>query len=292
MLRSVMVVGLFAIGAVSLSGASVGQTRGSSPFEETVNRYKSREMPKIVGGVEAKDGAYPWQVSLAVSWIANPARAHFCGGSIYNERWIVTAAHCLVGQKPEDVHVIVGTNELEPGTQRHNASRLVIHKGYDRASQDQDIALIELYEPLALGDKVKPISLLTASDENQVLKPDVPLVVTGWGATQEGGGVVSTLREVKVPFVTRDTCNDPLAYNGDVTANMICAGVAAGGTDSCQGDSGGPLVVDAAGPSNRLAGVVSWGEGCAREGKYGVYARVPNYGDWVAKCVAEPDRCQ
>lgn len=271
---------------------SFAQTRGSSPFNETVDRYEKRLAPKIVGGVLAPDGARPWQVSLAVGWIANPAQAHFCGGSIYNSKWIVTAAHCLNGLDAKNVNVIVGTNKLAPGVMRLNAVRLLIHGQYNDATHDQDIALVELYDPIALGPRAKEIALIQGSGEASVLVPDAKLLVSGWGATQEGGDTVSTLREVEVPFVARETCNDPLSYNGDVTKNMICAGVAAGGRDSCQGDSGGPLVYGAGSANPILAGIVSWGEGCARPGKYGVYARVANYGDWVKQCVASPDSCQ
>ena len=133
--------------------------------------------------------------------------------------------------------------------------------------------------------------LVGSGEEGQLLVAGAPLVVSGWGATTEGGDTVSTLREVGVPYVTRDVCNDPLSYADGVTTNMLCAGVAAGGQDSCQGDSGGPLVFGAGGGNPRLAGVVSWGEGCAQPGKYGVYTRVAIYGDWVKQCIATQQKC-
>lgn len=94
------------------------------------------------------------------------------------------------------------------------------------------------------------------------------------GAQREGGGASASLYKVDVPIVDRDTCND--AYGGDITDGMVCAGLEAGGKDACQGDSGGPLTID-----GTLVGVVSWGNGCARPGYYGVYSNVGKFADWI-----------
>jgi secreted trypsin-like serine protease len=263
----------------------------NADFDDTVLRFLQNKEPKIVGGQLAAPGEYPWQVSLLVSWIANPNQAHFCGGSIYNNKWIVTAAHCLAGVGVADVHVVAGTNVLLPGVLRVNAARLIVHKDYNAGTTDQDIALIELKTPLALGTTMQQIALLAPAEENAVLVKDKVLTVTGWGATSEGAAVVRDLREVDVPFVTREVCNDPLSYGGRITENMICAGKATGGQDSCQGDSGGPIVFRASGEAPKLVGIVSWGEGCARPGKYGIYTRVTRYNDWVRNCIANPASC-
>ena len=265
--------------------------QGSVPYRVTVERYLKKEQPKIVGGQLAGSGAYPWQVSLGVSWIASAYQAHFCGGSVYNETWIVTAAHCLEGTPPKDVVVTAGTNVLGVGGSRHNVNRIIVKRDYVSGTHDNDIALVELVEPLILGTAVKPVALLTAQEEPQLLVKDTLLVAVGWGATQQGGQTVRDLRFVTVPFVERTSCNRPLAYDGQITSNMICAGVTSGGVDSCQGDSGGPLTVGT-GTAPRLAGVVSWGEGCAKPSRVGIYTRVANYGTWVQSCVASPKTCQ
>jgi secreted trypsin-like serine protease len=266
-------------------------TRDSSDFDDAVDAFVNRKSPKIVGGTEAAPGAYPWQASLEVSWIADPSSAHFCGGSIYSARWIVTAAHCLKNLHPQDIHVVVGTNVLTPGVKRINAQQLIVHKQYNAKTSDYDIGLIELRDPITLSATAKPIALLDPAKESQILSTGRELWVTGWGATTEGGDVVQKLREVSVPFVTRDVCNDPLSYNHQITDNMICAGLAAGGRDSCQGDSGGPLVVDPKTPNFTQVGIVSWGEGCAQPGKYGVYTRASQFAGWVSACVANPGSC-
>ena len=264
-------------------------TQGSDPYMDAVRRFLAKDKPKIVGGKQAPDGAYPWQVSLGVSWITNPEYAHFCGGSVYSDRWIVTAAHCVRNTAPSQVVVTAGTNRLLPGSTRRNVNRIIVHKDYNHAKTNNDIALLELLDPLPLGEKIVAVPLLTTADEPNVLKVGTQLVVTGWGATQEGGQTVRDLLYLdNVPFISRDVCNEPLSYDGNITNNMICAG--APGIDSCQGDSGGPLTADTA-TSPKLAGIVSWGEGCARPDKYGVYTRVANYVGWVGACVSNPTSC-
>jgi len=254
---------------------------GVADYDETVLRYLKNMTPKIVGGVNATR-PYPWQVSLIVAGIPDTSRAHFCGGSVYNARWIITAAHCMDGLSPAQFQVVSGTAVLDKSAKRVAVARRIIHGAYNSNSFDSDIALIELQQPLELGSAVKSIGVLASSEEAAVLSAGSKLVVTGWGATKQGGDTVINLREVTVPFVTNSICNDPLSYAGQITANMICAGIAEGGKDSCQGDSGGPLVHLAA--TDRLVGIVSWGEGCANPGKYGVYTRIANFKPWVEAC--------
>jgi len=273
-------------------GVDPALLRNSEDFDGAVERYLNKLEPKVVGGAPAAEGAYPWQVSLSVSWIADPARAHFCGGSVLNERWILTAAHCLANLRPQDALVVSGTNHLDSQAARTNITRIFIHKDYVAATHENDVGLVELFEPLTLGGKIKAIDLVEASGEDQVLGEDKMLMVTGWGATSQGGKSVLTLQEVEVPFVTRAICNDPLSYDGKITENMICAGRAAGGKDSCQGDSGGPLVAGPTAEKPLLVGVVSWGKGCAQPGKYGVYARVATYKPWITECLSSPDTCR
>jgi secreted trypsin-like serine protease len=265
-------------------------TKGSSPYEETVNRYFLRQQPKIVGGKPAPAGAFPWQVSLGVSWIADPFSAHFCGGSVLSEKWIITAAHCAERLTPGQVVITAGTNRLVDGATRRNVQRIFVHKSYNGQTQDNDIALIELREPLPTGLQIQRVELLKPGEENGLTEA-ARLVVTGWGATAEGGSVVRDLRYLDdLPFVLRTTCNSTQAYDGRITMNMICAGERIGGKDSCQGDSGGPLTFGI-GTSPKLAGIVSWGDGCARPDKVGVYTRVANYVDWIQACVSNSPTC-
>ena len=290
---SLVLAGVLSAQTPRVSSLSDLPVSGSQPYRETVDRFMNHLEPKIVGGRVAPPGAYPWQVSLGVSWIADPYRAHFCGGSVYSANWIVTAAHCMENTPPKDVIVTAGTHLLGNGTggSRRNVKRIIVKSNFDSQTMNNDVALIELSEPLELDATTQAIRLVSSTDESALLHNGTPLVVTGWGTTKQNGKPVRDLRYVEVPLVERATCNRPLAYDAQISTNMLCAGVAAGGVDACQGDSGGPLTVGAD-AKPQLAGVVSWGEGCARPNKPGVYTRLANYSSWVAGCVARPEHCR
>jgi secreted trypsin-like serine protease len=264
---------------------------GSPKMREAIADYLAGRERKIVGGKLAPAGEFPWQASLGVSWIDDPYSAHFCGGSIISDRWIVTAAHCLVDTSPKDVIVTVGTHKLGYGGARHSVNRVIVKKDYDRSNSDNDIALLELVKPVALGSGVSTVALMTPALEATEAADGVLARAVGWGALVEGGTKVRDLRYVEVPIVPRTTCNRPLGYDGRVTENMICAGKLVEEKDSCQGDSGGPLTVRT-GAQALLAGVVSWGDGCARPNLVGVYTRVARYQTWVQSCIAAPTTCQ
>jgi secreted trypsin-like serine protease len=111
------------------------------------------------------------------------------------------------------------------------------------------------------------------------------LEVTGWGVVEENGETSGELLKARVPYVENATCNQPRSYDGAIRPGMMCAGFREGGIDSCQGDSGGPLVWRSLdGPV--LVGVVSFGDGCARKLKYGVYTRVAEYRSWISEAIA------
>jgi secreted trypsin-like serine protease len=267
------------------------KAEGSAAYKLAVGRFLNRDRSKIVGGQEAANHAFPWQVSIGASWIVDPTWAHYCGGSVYNETWIVTAAHCIDGDRPENVSVTAGSNVLDSAAIRRNVKRIVVKSDYDATTVDNDIGLLELWDPLPLTQNLAKIPLVTAAEAARLEKEDVDLSVTGWGHTQLGGQNVSSLRFVTVPLVGKDRCNAPLSYGGKITENMLCAGLDEGNKDSCKNDSGGGASLSDGGVA-KLAGIVSWGEGCGLPLKYGVYTRVSKYAAWVEACVAKPDECR
>jgi len=227
---------------------------------------------RIVGGEEAEKNELPYQISLQYYG------SHICGGSILNENWIVTAAHCAVAGSASSFSIAAGEHDLmaNDGTEQNaDVSKVVVHENYDDFTISNDIALMQLKTPLDLTKVgVKAIALAKAGHE-----ATGNVLVSGWGTLREGGSLPDVLYKVEVPVISDDECR--AAYGEDeIYDSMICAGLEQGGKDSCQGDSGGPLVAHDDG--EYLAGIVSWGYGCARPGYPGVYTEVSHFVDWVA----------
>jgi len=228
---------------------------------------------RIVGGELTDIKQHPWQVALTIG-------GALCGASIIAQRWLLTAAHCVT-PAPElsEVNVKANATDYTQGGVWTKIERIVVHENYNSSTQENDLALIKLKSQTA--GRVIPIASAALS-----VPSGQPLEVTGWGVTTEGGTAPSvTLRKANVPYVDNATCNSTTAYNGSIKPGMMCAGAREGGIDACQGDSGGPLVWRTSdGPI--LVGVVSFGEGCARKLKYGVYTRVSVYRDWIDHALA------
>jgi trypsin len=243
----------------------------TAPAQEEIKPMNER----VVGGVPTDIKHHPWQVGMLVK---RGPDAFLCGGSIIADRWVLTAAHCFTPTtSARDVRAKAGATDLVASGSWVDIERVVIHEDYNATTHENDIALVRL----RTRPQGKVVPLVTS---DQALQLGTPLEVTGWGATSEGGRVSSQLLKASVPYAPTDTCNAPAAYNGAIRQGMMCAGRPDGGVDSCQGDSGGPLVWRS--PDGAvLVGVVSWGEGCARKLRYGVYTRVADYRRWIESVI-------
>merc|ERR1711915_15484 len=250
---------------------------GAIAAPHTKPRYK-KGLNRIVGGDEVAPGELPYQLSFQDISFGSPF--HFCGASIYNENWAICAGHCVQGEdfeNPDYLRIVAGEHnlDLEEGNEQNIVlSQIIQHEDYNSFTLVNDISLLKFSEPLVFNDFAQPIALPEAG---QAASGDC--TVSGWGTTSEGGSSPSTLRKVVVPVVTDEVCDADYG-GGQVFESMICAGLKEGGKDSCQGDSGGPFVCNDTG-SNYLAGVVSWGYGCARPGYPGVYTEVSYFVAWI-----------
>uniref|UniRef100_A0A8C1GK67 Peptidase S1 domain-containing protein n=1 Tax=Cyprinus carpio TaxID=7962 RepID=A0A8C1GK67_CYPCA len=222
---------------------------------------RPRKRAKIVGGTDAQAGSWPWQVSLQME-----RYGHVCGASLVASRWLVSAAHCFI-QAHALLFGVTATRQIR---------RIVLHSQYDQFTSDYDIALLELSAPVFFNELVQPVCIPASS---HAFTSGTSCFVTGWGVLSEEGELATLLQEATVNIISHNTCNK--MYDDAVTPRMLCAGNIQGGVDACQGDSGGPLVCLERGRRWFLAGIVSWGEGCARQNRPGVYTRVIKFTDWI-----------
>uniref|UniRef100_A0A3Q2XL89 Transmembrane serine protease 5 n=1 Tax=Hippocampus comes TaxID=109280 RepID=A0A3Q2XL89_HIPCM len=237
------------------------------------------KLARIIGGVEATLGRWPWQVSLYYS------NRHTCGGSIITSQWIVTAAHCVHNYRLPQVsswavHTGVVTRSLPKTTEPtgHAVEKIVYNKNYNHVSHDSDIALMKLRTPLNFSDTVRPVCLPQFDYDPP---GGTQCWISGWGYTQPDAHTEELwCLCAPVPIISTNKCNSSCMYNGEITPRMLCAGYSEGKVDACQGDSGGPLVCQ---DDNvwRLMGVVSWGNGCAEPNHPGVYTKVAKFLGWI-----------
>lgn len=244
----------------------------------SVTAYASQvQYPRIIGGSEL-DTVYPWMVSLQ-SRNNTGNYEHFCGGTLIDPYWVLTAGHCVEGTEPSDLRLMIGDLDLdetsvEATTEIRSVQRIVINEGYrDEFGVDNDIALLRLASPS--GNDIAP---LISTAEMSGISAATNGLVMGWGRTRTAVRS-DNLKQVSLRIRTEAECRDaiPNVYDN----GLLCAG-GVQNEDSCNGDSGGPLMIEVGG-TLKHAGIVSFGyaEACATAGAYGVYTRVATYLEWI-----------
>jgi secreted trypsin-like serine protease len=236
----------------------------------------------VVGGNDASPGEYPAVAEITFG-------PFLCTGTLITPNWVLSAGHCgsITGGAvaspaswpPQLINVRIGGVTQSDGEQR-SAARVVVHPDYLLTS-GYDISLIQLSESSTMAP-----TLVAGAGERSLWTAGTMETIVGWGVTSEGGEQPERLQEAQVPITTDAYCAG--AYSDFDPATMVCAGFPEGGVDTCQGDSGGPMLGRTAAGALRVVGATSFGEGCARPGKPGVYARVA--GDelrpWISQTAA------
>ncbi|XP_025090052.1 serine protease 30-like [Pomacea canaliculata] len=260
-------------------------------------------VPKIVGGRPAKRGQYPWVVKLDTE---KDNISYSCGGTIWDYNHILTAAHCIEMLQrnsitglvdPQAITVTAGKWESEsnlfPYEQQRSVASARIHTGYynDNKSIANDIALLKLAEPLHPTQLVMKVCHPHAS--TQLPKKGI---VAGWGQTKDGQTSTPEVQQsVELSLLDQSDCEKhlinyfPNNMPYDLANGSLCAiDDDLEERDSCQGDSGGPLFANlGTGGVDRytILGIVSYGDGCGKKLKPGVYASVQYYLDWIQNTI-------
>jgi trypsin len=220
---------------------------------------------RIVGGRPASIGEHPWMVALTML-----NGFQFCGGALVAPNKVLTAAHCAKGLTPSAVRVVAGRTDLRKATGvTAQVTAIWVHPGFVSPNQGEDVSLLTLDHQLDYATLALP-----GPQDSKLYAPGTPATVLGWGHTTPSGKPSPLLLSAVVPVISDVECAH--YYESYRPSAMVCAGLTQGGVDACQGDSGGPLVA-----GDKLIGVVSWGDGCARPDNPGVYTRVISYHDLV-----------
>ncbi|KAK7938538.1 hypothetical protein WMY93_001864 [Mugilogobius chulae] len=239
---------------------------------------KAPQNARIVGGADAPNGAWPWQVSI------HRNSSHMCGGSLINNLWVLSAAHCVKGENASMLTVYIGRRTLNgsnPNEVRRNISQIIYHPGFSFSTYDNDMSLLKLDSTVNFTDYIRPVCLAASGS---TLNADINVWTTGWGTTVFGGSLATNLQEVQVPIVGNRQCSCDYFPYVNITDNMLCAALEE--EAKTPGDSGGPLVYKPGSVWIEF-GVVSFGYQCALPGYPGIYSRVSRYEDWIKSYITE-----
>ncbi|XP_071952948.1 transmembrane protease serine 9-like [Antedon mediterranea] len=271
--KRVNVLSIFQHSTTCDSGQILRLICSDQEFENEIQDcgVSTEPVARIVGGDEAYIGRWPWQVSLQY------LGEHWCGGSLINHQWVVTAAHCVSGLRKSDFEIWLGSINsvtINSDTVRRNISKIIVHPNYEFILSD--FALMKLSEKVTFSNVIKPVCLPTSSMK---FEPGSYGYTTGWGTLEMYGDSPALLQEVRVPMVSLEYCRRHVHFHW-ISDAMICLKTKLGGQGSCHGDSGGPFVLNRDGRWY-LVGIVNAGQSCGGIDDPTVYARVSSFLDFI-----------
>merc|ERR1719259_121285 len=243
---------------------------------------------------QAEVNEYPWQARIEKNGV------FWCGGSLLNSKWVLSAAHCTIPDSTTGLRVVLGDHSRSDSNEADHlsfiVSTIINHPYYSSVTFNYDYTLLKLSEPVDFmaNPHIRPICLPTSTSD--MYTGDLA-TVTGWGRTAFGGQNSDVLMEVEVTVLSNSECSNSYStLNGapEITSEMICT--ADPGKSACHGDSGGPMVTTdgygvTPGQNYEIIGVVSWGAGCASYGYPAVFARVTSVLSWIQGHISDGEFC-
>ncbi|XP_024866873.1 plasminogen activator, urokinase b isoform X4 [Kryptolebias marmoratus] len=256
----------------------------------TCGQRAERRQMKIVGGTVVTAESHPWFAAI-FKLNKRKEKVFHCGGSLISPCWVLTATHCFENGLQNKQHLFSITlgksalNQIDSAAeQTFSVEKILLHEEYNNSwgNYNNDIALLKLEAKQGrCAQETLWVKTVCLPPPQQRLQPGVTCEVSGFGKEGFGSPHYSqNLREAQVDLLADEVCRQEGYYEDLITDNMFCAARPDWSQDACAGDSGGPLACQVLGRLF-LFGVVSWGDGCARENRPGVYARVTNYNTWI-----------
>ncbi|XP_030834548.1 uncharacterized protein LOC100892938 [Strongylocentrotus purpuratus] len=278
--------------AIVASTEAAGIDEDSSNWSSESMNVAGRSSGRVTGGNIANRGSAPYMVRI---WENKPEKwdpwTFTCGATLLDQRWILTAAHCMFDKHgnlitKENMNLFFGdydSNVLEESEKSRQPAEMIVHEDYDKTNYDNDIALIRIDPPLwEFTPYIRPICLAPGVLASRIMETNINGRVTGWGQESLKSQTNQFMKEVELPIVDRQTCEESVDEDeGEFTDNMFCAGYHSALQDACSGDSGGPFAFRHDDGRWYQVGIVSWGVGCAKEGEYGFYTSISRYLHWL-----------
>ncbi|KAJ8982607.1 hypothetical protein NQ317_005079, partial [Molorchus minor] len=251
------------------------RSNGSSESKHNFTFPKDRKnIPtgRIIGGDVVTPHSYPFMVAI---YVRVSDQTLFCGGTLINNRWVLTAAHCVY-QNPQYAAVVLGAQDLTENESTRlvlRSTSFIVHEDWNRKTLRNDLALIKLPKNVTLNEYVNTVDYAYGT-QNYAGQTGVTI---GWGITEHTSGISSVLRKVASPVMSNEECKSVAGFEEVIDSSHLCtSGV--GPVGSCNGDSGGPLLVD-----NVQVGIVSFGDDNCQSGTPSVFTRVTDFHEWIEK---------